>query len=58
MLMKVEVVEVLLNAFACRDAQEDLQIAPQVVQVVTAVVFLMWLFFPVCQALMVHSEAK
>jgi hypothetical protein len=54
--LKVEVEQVLLNAFSCRDVLEDLQIAPQVVQVVMAVVFLMWLFFLMCQALMVYSE--
>jgi hypothetical protein len=56
MLTKVEVGQVLLNAFACRDVLEDLQIAPQVVQVVMAVGLLMWLFFLMCQALMVYSE--
>jgi hypothetical protein len=53
MLMKVEVVQVFQNAFACRDALGYLQIAPQVVQVVTAVLFLTWVFFLMCQALMV-----
>jgi hypothetical protein len=57
MLMKVVVEQMLLNAFACRDGLGDLQIAPQLVQVGMAVVFLMQVFFLVCQALMLaYSE--
>jgi hypothetical protein len=56
MLTKVEVVQVFQNAFACRDALGYLQIAPQVVQVLTValfVLFLMRVFFLMSQALMV-----
>jgi hypothetical protein len=41
MKVAVAVEQMLLNAFVCRDGQGDLQIAPQVVQVVMAVLFLM-----------------